>query len=752
MKPRPWHILLGFGLFPVAMPHVWGQAVPRIAEIGYVCPAGGCQGTTFQVVVGGQFLNGSTDVLFSGKGLQGTVVKYSPPLTQKQMNEIREKLEEARERLQTEIKNGNRPAGQAGFQIAIRKIVLEMGVRQEDLSAFDEFRRNRNDPKYQPNPQMGELVTLQVTIDPATNPGKYELRLWTASGLSNPVRFFVGQYPEYLEMEPNDRLADIGIQDSLPCVVNGQILPGDVDRFRFKARKGYQLVAAVRARQLIPYLADAVPGWFQGVLTLYDADGKEIAYSDDFRFDPDPVLVCQIPKDGHYILEMKDAIYRGREDFVYRLTLGEIPLVTSIFPLGGHAGDATIVELTGWNLPTDRLIWESNAMESQVHAITQLNDVPLCNPVSFAVDTRPNCLEKEPNNCPEEAQQVEFPQILNGRMDYSGDWDIFRFQCRSGEILNAEIMARRLGWPLDSILKLTDASGQLLGTNDDHEDPGAGLLTHHADSRFSVTIPKDGFYYLFVGDTQKKGGPAYGYRLYLNGHEPDFALRVVPSTLNVRAGETIPITVYALRKNGFQGDIRLTLENPPPKFMLSGGRIPAGTDKVRLTLTIPPTPLEKPCRISLVGQSEVNGRTISRQAIPADDRMQAFFYRHLVPADALVVATMPGRRFRGPMRLAEQQPVKFSAGKTADVQIAMAGRPIPNQIQLVLNEPPDGITIQKMTPIPTGVAIQFHAEPHKVQSGLKGNLIVDAFTERTTQGRNQRIQIGTLPAIPFEIE
>ena len=69
----------------------------------------------------------------------------------------------------------------------------------------------------------------------------------------------------------------------------------------FIARKGQHLVVAVSARELIPYLADAVPGWFQATLALYDAKGKELAYDDDFRFHPDPVLLCEIPKDGDYV-------------------------------------------------------------------------------------------------------------------------------------------------------------------------------------------------------------------------------------------------------------------------------------------------------------------------------------------------------------------------------------------------------------------------------------------------------------------
>ena len=138
---------------------------------------------------------------------------------------------------------------------------------------------------------------------------------------------------------------------TLPAIVNGQIMPGGVDRYRFEARKGQQLVVAVSARELIPYLADAVPGWFQAAVALYDSAGNELAYDDHYRFHPDPVLHCKIPKDGQYVLEIRDALYRGREDFVYRITVGELPFVTSIFPLGGPAGTQTTVELKGWNLP-----------------------------------------------------------------------------------------------------------------------------------------------------------------------------------------------------------------------------------------------------------------------------------------------------------------------------------------------------------------------------------------------------------------
>ena len=115
------------------------------------------------------------------------------------------------------------------------------------------------------------------------------------------------------------------------------------------------VVVDVRARHLIPYLADAVPGWFQAVMVLRDEAGKEVAFVDDYRFEPDPVLFYEVPEGGVYELTIRDSIYRGREDFVYRIALGEIPLVTGIFPLGGRTGDSTTVALTGWNLPETTL-------------------------------------------------------------------------------------------------------------------------------------------------------------------------------------------------------------------------------------------------------------------------------------------------------------------------------------------------------------------------------------------------------------
>jgi len=157
---------------------------------------------------------------------------------------------------------------------------------------------------------------------------------------------------EIKESEPNDKPAKANPLPALPVTVNGQIMPGDVDVFEFSARKGQRLVAAAAARALIPVSGRCRAGWFQATLSLSDASGREIAYDDDYKFNPDPVLFCEIPTNGTYRLAIRDSIGRGREDFVYRIRIGELPFITSVFPLGARRGDTPVtVTLTGCNLP-----------------------------------------------------------------------------------------------------------------------------------------------------------------------------------------------------------------------------------------------------------------------------------------------------------------------------------------------------------------------------------------------------------------
>lgn len=750
MNLSRWHAIPGLALLLMAAAAV--QAQQFSPRLGYVYPAGGRQGTTFQVTVGGQYLVNTASAYVSGAGVQAEVVEYNRPLTPKEFTDLREKLQELQQQKEKDA--------------ATLKEIAD--IRARIL---------KNPPNRQGNPAIAETVTLKVTMAADAEPGPREIRLAAPVGLSNPLLFDVGQLPEF--SKPAAKTLDPQVERfrarfggppsiapaksetsvTLPAIVNGQMMPGAVDRYRFQASKGQRLVVAASARELIPYLPDAVPGWFQATLALYDAKGKELAYDDDYRFHPDPVLYYEIPQDGDYMVEIKDAIYRGRQDFVYRIALGELPFVTSIFPLGGKAGGQTTVEIKGWNLPAAMLTMDAKDKGPGVYPLSTRKEDWVSNRVPFAVDTLPECLEREPNNKPESAQPVTLPVIVNGRIDRPDDWDVLRFEGRAGSQIVAEVYARRLDSPLDSVLKLTDAAGKQLAVNDDHEDKGAGLTTHQADSWLCATLPADGPYYLHLGDAQHKGGPEYAYRLRVSAPQPDFELRAVPSSLNVRGGATVPLTVYALRKDGFTGEIALVLKDAPRGFALSGGQVPANQDQVRLTLTVPPIALKGPLSLSLEGRAVIQGRDVSRPAVPADDMMQAFAYHHLVPAKEMRVAVSGRNMARVPLRIVGGAPVRIPAGGTARVQVDTLTSAFLDRVRLELSEPPSGVAIKNVSPSGGGAEIVLECDAAKAKPGLKGNLIVSVFAvlpaasaeKGKAPGNQRRAPMGSLPAIPFEI-
>jgi len=156
----------------------------------------------------------------------------------------------------------------------------------------------------------------------------------------------------------------------------------------------------------------------------------------------------------------------------------------------------------------------------------------------------------------------------------------------------------------------------------------------------------------------------------------------------------------------------------------------------------------------------IQGREVLRPAVPADDMMQAFLYRHLVPAEDLEVAVSKRWAQKNSVRILSATPVKIPAGGTARVQVGIPTRTSFGDVQFELNEPPEGITLQNAAPVGWGTEMVLQSDAAKVKPGLKGNLIVNMFFagknpafagKGKAQGNPRRAPLGTLPAIPFEI-
>ena len=650
----------------------------------------------------------------------------------------------------------NSPAAQGLPDSPLWRNLENMSLRELQNLMFE---MTASIKKKQQDTQLAESVLLEVTIAPNADPGDYELRLQGAGGLSNPMCFQIGQLPETHEMEPNQPdetprlMRDAPME--LPLTINGHITPGDIDRFHFNAKKGQNLVIEAQARNLIPFLADAVPGWFQATLTLYDANGKELAYDDDYRFDPDPVLFFKVPADGEYAVEVRDALYRGRNDFVYRLSLSERPFVTQMFPLGGQIGTDVQAEVAGWNLTKVKVPLDTRNANLGIHESYLHLGNYLSNPLQIDVSDLPELLEKEPNDSIAQAESILMPRMINGRILKSGDQDYYKIQGKAGQAIVAEVRARKLHSPMDSLLRLMDANGKIIAWNDDQDEKEDGFLTHHADSYLRAKLPADGTYFIQISDSQNAGGEAWAYRLRLSDPRPDFVLCAAPSSITIPPTGTTPIAVHVFRKDGFKGPIDVSIDGNSNGFTLSGTRIPDGQESVRITLTGQTASQFVP--LHLKGSAIINGKNVTHPACATEDEMQAFLPRHLVPMKEMLVSSMIQKgRSAPPMLRSNSTSVRLAAAGVTDVHIPLMMPRMMNTLEWDLNDPPKGIALQEARNSPNGIDLRVKTDG-TVKPGYGENLIVEGFmTDATAKKKNPaatttRRSIGVLPAIPFTI-
>lgn len=128
---------------------------------------------------------------------------------------------------------------------------------------------------------------------------------------TNGVLFDLSDLPEYLE---NETAHSDPQAVELPTVLNGRISKADeVDAWKFAAKKGEEWTFDVKASRLGSPL--------DGVLTLFNAEGKQIAQADDQpKGQTDPLLKAKIPADGEYVLKIQDRFAsRGGPRFAYRI-------------------------------------------------------------------------------------------------------------------------------------------------------------------------------------------------------------------------------------------------------------------------------------------------------------------------------------------------------------------------------------------------------------------------------------------------
>ena len=601
------------------------------ASIFYVYPCGVQRGTTAEITVGGQNFRDVTGVIVSGEGIKAELI--------------------------------------------------------QDNAAARTMRPNRRNIGDEDNLQFAERVRIKMTVDPQASLGMRDLRLESSAGISNRLFFEVGQYLDFVESGKTTK-DQPNIVPSLPATLNGQIMAAERDYFRFQAKKGETIVLRAQARVFIPYIADAVPGWFQSVMTLYNPNGREVAYCDDYMFHVDPVIIYTVPENGEYCVEIKDALYRGREDFTYRIDVGQIPFITSISPMGGKKGSTVDVELNGANLKSNTMTVK--ALKNDHHFMELSQNSPdnkyISNNVRFELSDLKETTEKEPNDNILNAQNIEPGIVVNGVISKPGDDDWYKIDAVAGTTIVFEVMARKLGSPLDAKLTLFNSRGGKMTEVDDLEDKSEGILTHHADPVIVYRFPQTGTFFVRLTDTQQKGGNDYSYRFKIYRPEPDFSLNIDPASLYIPSGGTAIVNVSAIRKQSFRGNIEVNIKGLPKGSKVSHNIIPGNSSRITMTITAPARAKVGKLNLEVTGKAISGGTSVTQIASPAESAMQAFYFTHLVPAEEFMAEIAP------------KQPFSLSIDNSSNPLKIVPGKPAPLKVKIDRDENfKDTITVMLRT-------------------------------------------------------
>jgi hypothetical protein len=138
--------------------------------------------------------------------------------------------------------------------------------------------------------------------------------------------------------------------------------------------------------------------------------------------------------------------------------------------------------------------------------------------------------------------------------------------------------------------------------------------------------------------------------------------------------------------------------------------------------------------------------------------MQAFLYRHLVPAQELLVFVQNARWGVPHLELVGDSPVQIPVGGSARVLFKGGRRANFRDLQLQLSDPPEGLILDDVAVVPEGLAFQLKVNKDAIESGFKDNIIIEAFREsipRQQEGKpvpqKRRTSMGFLPAVPIEV-
>ena len=285
-----------------------------------------------------------------------------------------------------------------------------------------------------------------------------------------------------LSMIAVERFPESAAQEvTLPVTINGQSTGGpDVDWYRFTGVAGQ--------RVLLDGYSKRIDSRMDLAITLFTEAGTIIGESKAAEAD-DALVDVTLPVNGLYFVKVHDAFFAQGPGYVYRITIGQLPYLDSVFPRAGLPGSNDEYTLLGRNLPGGqpspfqldgrpldqlkvRIPLPGDAIGKLTYAsfmgpqqagmdgveFRVANNGFNSNPVLVTPATAAIVFEDANNNSPGSPQKLTLPCEVAGSFYPQRDVDWFSFVATKDDVWSIDLYAQRLGQSCDAAI-LVVASG-----------------------------------------------------------------------------------------------------------------------------------------------------------------------------------------------------------------------------------------------------------------------------------------------------
>jgi hypothetical protein len=514
-----------------------------------------------------------------------------------------------------------------------------------------------------PKPMPGQFT---VTIAADVPPGIYEARVIGRFGQSNSRSFVVGTLNEILDA--GNSSLEKAVEVPLGSTFNGRIDANTYDYLKIPLKAG--------ERAIVDCLAERIDSRLNATLVLTDPAGKELTRVRD-SLGADPVIDFTAPAEGHYVLKIYDVVMVAGRIFLspqrHRHADGRFPVPATAPPIqqciydlrrnlpGGQPVEGMSINgaplqklAVNIPLPADEAARTSLAVgpatpnrAASLDAIEFRLPTPqgAANPVLVYFSAAPVVVEQEPNDQAAAAQKLTLPCEFVGQFLPGSDVDWVQFDAKKGDNLTIEVFSHRLGLETDPYLALFRVTKNDKGEEvvsdvlqaDDPEQDGGGRRRRGPpdpdaqvlDPRADLAVPEDGTYRLLVRDQSGSGrkNPSFVYRLVIKPEEPDFRLvaRAV-ATMNqqdqllplqsivVRKGGTAIVPISVDRREGFEGDVTISIEGLPAGVTCAGAVVGGSVERTQLVIVAAEGAAAASGPIKIVGKAQIGGKEVVREA------------------------------------------------------------------------------------------------------------------------------------------